>query len=68
MINAIKHYFAQRSLESQQRHVAHELQALYDQRMALTLREQYLVKRAANLAMREVEQNVVARRTHRAAL
>ena len=67
MIKKLAQYLEARSLLRSQRRAAEELQAICDARVAMALREQYLMRLSASLAVRELDQNVTARREHRAA-
>lgn len=62
MIQFLKHKLAARSLARKQQAAAAELQAIFDTRAALLEREQYLMRFAGRLAVREVEQSIAARK------
>ena len=67
MIKKLAQYFEARSLAHAQRRAAQEMQSICDTRLALALREQYLMRLHAQLAVRELDQHITARREHRAA-
>lgn len=65
MFKFLKHWLAARSLAKKQQTAAAELQDIFNTRAALLEREAYLMRFAGRLAVREVEQNIAARRTSR---
>ena len=67
MIKKLAHYFDARSLERAQRRAAQEMQMISDTRLALALREKYLLRLSAQLTVRELDMHITARRDQRAA-
>ena len=67
MIKFLKHKLAEASLLRSQRRVAEELHSIYETRAALESREAYLFRLAGQLAVREIDQNITARRVAKAA-
>lgn len=67
MIKYLTNILEARAQARAQSRIVTELQQIYDLRAAGKMREQYLMKRAAELSLREIDTYIATRRAHRVA-